>query len=141
MPNRFVLVVACLIALPSLAQEVAQKPSWLPKTFPDTFDLGELSIAKISADKKSVQFARPKFEYVMATREVQKTVLTQESRVRSVTFNGKTEEVPYTVQVPVTVVEQQTYNMRRPLGSERFDVGIDKIKAWDLAGKQSMGPS
>ena len=75
----------------------------------------------------------------MGTREVQKTVMSTETRVRSVTSNGKTEEVPYTVQVPVTVVEQQTYNIRRPLGSERFEVGIDKIKAWDLAGKAIDG--
>jgi hypothetical protein len=111
----------------------------MPKSFPYSFDLGDVSVAKVSADNKTVQFARPNLEYVTATIEVQKTVMSTETRVRSVTSDGKTEEVPDTVQVPVTVVEQQTYNMRRPLGSERFEVGIDKIKAWDLAGKAIDG--
>lgn len=139
MLNRFVFIIACFVALPSFAQEAAKQPSWMPKSFPYSFDLGDVSVAKISADNKTVQFARPKLEYVMGTREVQKTVMTTETKTRKVIVDGKEQRQDYTFQVPVTVAEQHTYNIRRPLGSERFEVGIDKIKAWDLAGKAIDG--
>lgn len=33
MIHRFVLILMCVVAMPSVAQDAAQKPSWIPKVF------------------------------------------------------------------------------------------------------------
>ena len=136
MPNRLVLIIACLAAFPSLAQETTQKPSWLPKTFPDTFDLGSLGVAKLSADKETVQFSLPQLQGRMVEKVVEKTVMAIETRTRSVRVNGKSEDVLYNVQVPQTVTETRSHLLRIPVGIEKFEVALDRIHAWDLAGAE-----
>ncbi|MEZ6078022.1 MAG: hypothetical protein R3C56_20840 [Pirellulaceae bacterium] len=130
MIHRFVLILMCVVAMPSVAQEAAQKPSWIPKSFPDSLDLASLSIAKIIADKKAVQIARPVLEITTKTKQVTRTVMQAETRTRQV--GDMTED--YTVQVPVVVVETIQYGERIPRGAERIDVPINKAEACDLAG-------
>jgi hypothetical protein len=134
MPNRLVVIIACLIALPSFAQQAPQTASWTPKSFPANFDFANLSIARMSADKKTVQFARPKIASEMRTRTVVKTVMQTVTKTRTVMVGGNEENQTYTEEVPVSVQEEQAYTVRFPSGSERFDVTIDKISAMDLSG-------
>ncbi len=139
MPHRLILIIACLVALPSFAQETPQQPSWMPKSFPDTFDFVNLSIARISTDGKSVQFARPKIQTVTKTRTVSKTVMQPVTKTKTVTDGGEEKTITYTEVVPYTVQEEQMYSVRFPADSFRFDVAIDKTSALDLAGNAIDG--
>jgi hypothetical protein len=133
--NRLVLIIVGLIALPALSQEAAQTPSWMPKSFPAEFVLSDLSLARISADKKTVQIARPKFQTVTKTKTVVKQVFQLVTKTKTVEVGGKVETQAYTEQIPVNVEEEVTYNVSIPSGYDRFDVSIDKVKATDLTGK------
>jgi hypothetical protein len=139
MPNRLVFIIACLVALPSFAQEAAKTPSWIPKSYPADFDFKNLSIARISADKKTVQFARPKIASEIRTRTVTKTVPRVETKTRQVSEGGQTRTEDFTVVVYDTVAEEQTFTVMVPKGSERFDVAVDKISATDLSGNAIDG--
>jgi hypothetical protein len=139
MPSRIVLIILCLIALPSFAQEAGKTPSWMPKSFPGTFDFANLSIARISADGKTVQVARPKIQNQTRTRTVNKTVIASETRTRTVSDGGVEKTETYQVEVPHTVSEEQMYNVRFPSGSDRFDVAMDKVRALDLSGNAIDG--
>ncbi len=133
--SRLVLTIACLVSYSSYAQEGAQRPSWLPKTSPDTFDLGSVSIAKISADKKTVQFAQPQLDYVEQTKVVEITVMQPRTEQRQIKDGDKTRTVNVTLYDPVTVKETRSFMVRSPAGSKTFKVAMDKISAWDLTGK------
>ncbi len=142
MPNRVVLIIACLIAFPAVAQQ-GQRPSWLPKSVPEErdFAFANLSFAKISEDKKTVQFVRPALQYVDSVREVQKTVMTTQTRTKTVSEGGEEKTITYTIQVPQTTTEMQTYRVPVVASNfpERFNVAIEKISAWDLAGNAIDG--
>lgn len=75
MPNRVVLIIACIIALTSFAQQSLQQPSWMPKSGPESIDVfSHISIAKISADKKTILFARPVFRSEQKSQQYTVTV-------------------------------------------------------------------
>ena len=81
---RVMLMIACIVvALPSYAQEVGQKPSWMPKVNPESVDLFvNIRIAKISQDKKSILFATPTYQR-MSVAETVKASTATETRTRS----------------------------------------------------------
>ncbi len=143
MLSRFVFAIVCLTSTLGYAQQGGQRPAWLPKMVAQDRDFAfvDLSLAKISEDKKTVQIVRPSLSYVESTREVTKTVSTPKTATKTVIEGGQEKEVTYTEVVPETVIATQTY-LEPVVASnvpERFNVAIEKLKAWELMGKPIDG--
>jgi hypothetical protein len=104
----------------------------MPKTFPGSFDFANLSIAKISADGKTLQIARPKIQNETRMRGVTKTVMQKVSMTKTVSDGGVDKTEIYEESVPMTITEEQAYIVRVPSGFDRFDVAMDKVSAFNL---------
>lgn len=103
--------------------------------------LEDVCIAKASADKKSIQIAKPKFQMETRTMVVEKTIYQTETRSRTVKRNGKDVEEMYTVSVPVTVAEEVTKTVKIPSsGTAKATVPLDRVTGWGLAGN-SIAPA
>jgi hypothetical protein len=135
MPNRLVFIILCLLSNMSLSQESKEMPVWFPKSSLFVIDLKEVAIAKYNPDLKILQFVRPTYKLTTEVRAVSKTVMNTEKRMKEVNEGGKKSVIPYTVEVPHTIWEEQEYEVQTPLGFEKFEVEISRITARSLAGE------
>lgn len=135
--NLMVLSLVFLFPAQILAQEETKAPSWVPKSGPHSIyiHLENVSIAKASQDGKAIHIAKPKFAAETHVRTVAKTVQKPEQRVRNVEKDGKVVEETYTVLVPVTLEEAQTYVVYKPMGFGKFKISLEQVRAWDVSGK------
>jgi hypothetical protein len=130
------VLCVCLTSNFVSAQSKPADDSWMPKTPPIEIDFGKLAFVKASSDKKGLTVLTPLYDAETRTRTVQLTKFVLETREREVKDGDQTKTVTYTVQVPVTVEEIQTYTVLIPRSSSKFAVPLSKVRAWDLSGKK-----
>lgn len=117
---------------------LGQNPSmWKPSSLPPkALDLKNTAVAKTSANGEDLMLLVPKITEELRTRDIQVTKMTTEQRTRTVVGDdGKTVEMAYTVQVPVTETRPQSYAVDILGPVERMSVSIDTVRAWRLDGK------
>lgn len=123
----------------NLAQAQNPKPElsqWKPSQLPPAeFEFKNVVVAKTSADNLAIMLLIPQFTRETRTRSVPVTTMTTETRQRTITKDGRQLTQDYTVQVPVTTMQEQTYTVNVMAPAERVTFPFDKIRAWHLDGK------